>query len=80
MYIEKSNEQQLTSLYDKKPGPCDQQIYLDLISLGKLCVHHLPKRRPEMEEVLKQLEVMASRRRLATHAQSKNLYFQCNYF
>lgn len=44
-------------LKDLKPGVNEHSdIFQVLLNLGKLCTEKIPKRRPEMVEVLKQME------------------------
>lgn len=69
-HVETFEDQQILSLADRKAGPCDRATFLELVELGKLCVRKRAKDRPEMEEVLKQLEGMSNRRRIASRAQN----------
>ncbi|XP_049787337.1 interleukin-1 receptor-associated kinase 1-like [Schistocerca cancellata] len=69
-HVEACEDQQILTLADRKAGPCDQATFLELVELGKLCVRKRAKDRPEMEEVLKQLEGMSNRRRIASRAQN----------
>lgn len=41
---------------DTKAGPDDNNVFLSLISIGKDCVSHKAKDRPEMEQVLRKLD------------------------
>ncbi|XP_060876745.1 serine/threonine-protein kinase pelle-like [Metopolophium dirhodum] len=51
------NNDCLTSdMADVKAGPDKNNIYASLMAIGKKCVSHKPKDRPEMEQVLRQLD------------------------
>jgi len=40
---------------DMKAGPDENNIFPSLMSIGKICVSYKAKDRPEMQQVLKQL-------------------------
>jgi len=41
---------------DVKAGPDKNNLYTNLMDIGKNCVSYKPKDRPEMEQVLRQLD------------------------
>lgn len=41
---------------DLKAGPDENNVFPSLMSIGKNCVSFKPKDRPEMEQVLRQLD------------------------
>lgn len=41
---------------DVKAGPDENNVFTSLVSIGKHCVSYKAKDRPEMEQVLRQLD------------------------
>lgn len=46
----------ISDLADTKAGLDENNVFLSLISIGKDCVSHKAKDRPEMEQVLRKLD------------------------
>ncbi|XP_050520161.1 serine/threonine-protein kinase pelle-like isoform X2 [Daktulosphaira vitifoliae] len=55
-YVE--NYDNSIELIDTKAGPDDSNMFPCFISLGKNCVSYRPKDRPDMEQVLKQFDII----------------------
>ncbi|XP_050440658.1 serine/threonine-protein kinase pelle-like isoform X2 [Adelges cooleyi] len=53
-----NNDNSISEMIDAKAGLDECNVFPCLISLGKKCVNFKPKDRPEMEQVLKQLDTI----------------------
>lgn len=70
-HVESCVETELQAIMDRKAGYDEQRVFFYLIQLGKCCVSHKPKDRPDMEVVLKQLESITAKRDMAIKALGK---------